>query len=187
MAGDNPNPLPATRRSWINQPLPEKRVALALRREFTAREFESLSRGLIPEAMEDKWFIFMEGGTMFFHRSWTGHCIYQLTLKKKAETYSVSDVLVNRDPSQYSGGDGGEGYEVKLLTFLIDNLLLGKVSTFPVPRGVPAGVAAGLYHHHVAGVGPRRGEKRERVGGLGWVWAWLKWIIKGLAREWKRS
>ena len=182
---DSSEPLPATRESWTNQPLPEKRSALALRRDFTGEEYEALRRGLIPQAMEDKWFIFMEGDTLFFHRSWTGFCIYQVSLRREGAGYVVAEALVNRDASQYSGGS--EGYDLKLLSFLIDNFLLGKVSMFPLPAGVPAGVAAGLHHHQVAGVGPRARQTRGRASVLRWVWAWLKWIVKGLAREWKRS
>lgn len=26
--------------------------------------------------MEDKWFWYMEGDTLYIHRSWTGFCIY---------------------------------------------------------------------------------------------------------------
>jgi hypothetical protein len=169
---------PATRQSWPNvQPLPEQRAPLSLQREFTDEEYELIRRGLIPEAMEDKWFIFLEGDVLYFHRSWTGFCIYQLNLGKEGAGYAVAAALANRDASQYSGG--GDGYDVKLLTFLIDNLLLGKVSTFPVPAGVPAGMATGLYHHHVAGVGPRARATREKTSALGWVWAWLKWLVRG--------
>lgn len=185
MARDGPKASPATRRSWTNQPLPEKRSRLALRREFTGQEFEALRRGLIPEAMEDRWFIFLEGDILYFHRSWTGYCIYQLSLRKEDAGYAVAEALVNRDAGQYSGGD--DAHDVKLLTFLIDNLLLGQVSTFPVPAGVPAGMAAGLYHHHVAGVGPGAQGRRGRTGAPAWVWAWLKGIVRGLGREWKRS
>jgi hypothetical protein len=184
MAGDSPDTLPATRRSWTNHPLPQKRSRLTLRREFTGQEYEALRRGLIPEAMEDKWFIYMEGNTLFFHRSWTGFCIYQLILSQEGEGYAVAEALVNRDPGQYSGG--GESYDVKLLTFLVDNLLLGEVSTFPIPAGVPAGVASGLYHHHVAGVGARARATQERTSAPGLVWAWLRWLVRGLGREWKR-
>lgn len=185
MAGDGPDSSQATRRSWTNHPLPEKHAALPLRREFTAREYESLRRGLIPEAMEDKWFIFLEGDVLYFQRSWTGFCIYQLRLRKEGAGYAVAEAFVNRDPGQYSGG--GDGYDVKLVTFLIDNLLLGKVSAFPVPPAVPAGIAAGLYHHHVAGVGPGARETRGRAGAPAWMWAWLKGIVRGLWREWRRS
>ena len=169
----------ATRESWSNvRPLPEQRALLSLQREFTKQEYELMRYGLIPEVMEDKWFIFLEDDVLYFHRSWTGNCIYQLTLKKDGARYKVAEALVNRDASQYSGTD--DGYDEKLLTFLIDCLLLGRPSTFPVPAGVPSGIATGLYHHSVAGVGPRAREAQERISALGWLWAWLKWLIRGL-------
>ena len=47
--------------------------------------------------MEDKWFWYMEGSTLWAHRSWTGHCIYQIDFKE--DDHHV--VTVNRDPEQY--------------------------------------------------------------------------------------
>jgi hypothetical protein len=170
-----------TRQSWSNLPLPQQRACLFFPREFTAEEYEQIRHGVIPEAMEDKWFIFLEDDVIYFHRSWTGFCIYQLNLKKDESNYTVVEALVNRDPSQYSATD--EEYDKKLLTFLIDNLLLGRSSMFPVPAGVPSGIATGLYHHSVAGVGPRARETSEKrislLGVLGWLWAWLKFLIRG--------
>jgi hypothetical protein len=168
----------ATRESWTSVPLPEKRTSLSLQREFTQEEFELIRCGLIPEAMEDKWFIFLEENVLYFHRSWTGYCIYQLSLSKHGTTYTVVETFANRDPSQYSIGTN-DGYDEELLNFLIDNLLLGRSSTFPVPAGVPPGIATGLYHHHVAGVGPREREGPKMTSMLSWLWAWLKFLVRG--------
>ena len=174
----------AMRQSWANVPLPEQRTLISYQREFSAEEYEVIRYGLIPEAMEDKWFIFLEEDVLYFHRSWTGYCIYQLTLKKDGANYTVTEALVNRDPSQYSATNND--YDEKFLTWIIDNLLLGRPSMFPVPAGVPSGIATGLYHHHVAGVGPRAREMPLRIsmrGVLGWLWAWLKFLIRGLIRK----
>ena len=47
----------ATRQSWPNvQSLPDQRARLSLKRKFTQEEYELICQGLIPEAMEDKWF-----------------------------------------------------------------------------------------------------------------------------------
>ena len=73
----------ATRQSWSNIPLPEQRASLSFEREFTQEEYELIRHGLIPEAMEDKWFIFLEDDVLYFYRSWTGNCIYQLSLRRK--------------------------------------------------------------------------------------------------------
>lgn len=143
----------ATRQSWANFPLPEQRALISFQRQFTQEEYEVIRYGLIPEAMEDKWFIFLEEDVLYFHRSWTGYCIYQLTLRKDGANYTVAEALTSRDVSQYSATN--DEYDVRLLTSLIDNLLLGKSST------------------------------RETVvtitmrGVLGWLWAWLKFLIRG--------
>jgi hypothetical protein len=162
---------PATRQSWANAPMPEKRSRLVLRREFTGGEYGAIRHGLIPEQMEDKWFIFLEGDTLYFHRSWTGHCIYQLTLTREGAKYAVSDALVNRDAAQYAGAD--DAYDERLLTYLIDNLLLGGRAVLPTPKGIAAGIQTDLHHHHVAGAQRKGaeapGEKRKR----GWLWRWL--------------
>jgi hypothetical protein len=151
--------------------MPEKRSRLALRREFTEAEYESIRHGLVPEQMEDKWFIFLEGETLYFHRSWTGNCIYQLSLRREGEKYAVSDALVNRDAGQYGGTN--DAYDERLLTYLIDNLLLGGRTPLPTSKGLPAGIQTDLYHHHVAGAGRGRAgtpvEKRKR----GRLWRWL--------------
>jgi len=152
----------ATRQSWPNiQPLPQQRAPLSLERTFTEEEYELIRQGVIPEAMEDKWFILLEEDVLYFHRSWTGFCIYQVSFKKNGAQFSVVEALVNRDSNQYSATDNH--YDVNLLNFLIDNFLLPGSSTFPVPDGVPPGIATGLLHHHVAGVGPRARQKQEPI------------------------
>ena len=70
----------ATRESWKILPLPEKRVEIPFERTFTADEYQELARGVIPQEMEDKWFIFCENDVLYFHRSWTGYCILQVPL-----------------------------------------------------------------------------------------------------------
>ncbi len=67
------------------------------RRRKTARAGGTLRRGNIPQAMEDKWFWYMEGSTLWAHRSWTGYCIYRIDMKEDGR----HAVTVNRDPEQY--------------------------------------------------------------------------------------
>ena len=54
--------------------------------------------GFLPSQMEDKWFIYCEDDKVFFHRSWTGYCIFILDL-------ITHMVTVNRDDNQYAGRD----------------------------------------------------------------------------------
>lgn len=86
---------------------------------------------IIPEVMEDKWFIYLENNWLYFHRSWTGFCIYQLSIEPVTDGYKVVESWVNRDKEQYGNTD--DTYDLALMTFLIDRLLLGKGVSFPFP------------------------------------------------------
>lgn len=90
-------PIAARRGDWKTLPMPEAHETFTLKRAFGADEMAALRRGNIPRAMEDKWFWFMEGDTLFAHRSWTGYCIYIIDFGG-GDTHAVT---VNRDPEQY--------------------------------------------------------------------------------------
>ncbi len=87
----------ARRDDWKTKPMPEQSETFVLKRSFSDEEMGALSCGNIPQAMEDKWFWYMEGSTLWAHRSWTGHCIYQIDFKEDNNHV----VTVNRDPEQY--------------------------------------------------------------------------------------
>lgn len=88
----------ADRTDWKIQDMPKKRDTFILERTFTAQQMAALRRGNIPQEMEDKWFWFMEGDTLYAHRSWTGLCIYRIDFKSNNKHV----VTVNRDPEQYT-------------------------------------------------------------------------------------
>jgi hypothetical protein len=175
--------MSATRQSWSNlQPLPVQCSPLSLQRKFTEPEYERLCDGLIPDRMEHKWFIFLEADILYVHRSWTGYCIYQLSLIREDSTYVISRALVNREPSQYTWVD--DRYDEKLLMFLIDQLLGGR-SPLPIAATVPAGIATDLHLQHVVGTG----QSTERSAAAtpkeitlseicGWLWHWLLLLIR---------
>lgn len=172
--------MPATRQSWTHlQPLPAIRAALSLQREFSEQEFEQIRLGLVPERMEDRWFMFVEADTLYVHRSWTGHCIYQLRFIKEGTKYVAGEAFANRDKSQYSGSD--DRYDEKLLLYLIDYLLLKKRSPSPMGMSVPAGVATELHYHHIIGAGSKAeaGPIHVTLGGaLKWLGRWLLWLVR---------
>ena len=87
----------ADRNDWTRLDMPEQHDTFIFQRPFTAQQMAILRRGNIPQEMEDKWFWFMEGDTLFAHRSWTGICIYQIDFKPDNKHV----VMVNRDPEQY--------------------------------------------------------------------------------------
>ncbi len=87
----------ARRGDWKTQPMPDRNETFVLDRSFGEREMEVLRCGNIPQAMEDKWCWYMEGSTLWAHRSWTGYCIYRIDFQE--DNHHV--VTVNRDPEQY--------------------------------------------------------------------------------------
>ena len=98
MTEDSKNKKSVARRDdWKTTPMPDQHASFVLNRSFSDAEMAVLRHGHIPEAMEDKWFWYMEGSTLWAHRSWTGHCIYRIDFKE--DDHHV--VVVNRDPEQF--------------------------------------------------------------------------------------
>ena len=87
----------AHRGDWKTKAMPERHETFVLNRPFSDAEMTVLRRGNVPQAMEDKWFWYMEGPTLWAHRSWTGYCIYRIDFQE--DDHHV--VTVNHDPEQY--------------------------------------------------------------------------------------
>ena len=140
--------------SWQTTPMPQSVARVPFEDSYSAEEHAAIVRGLVPQEMEDKWFIYENRGAVYFHRSWSGVCIYCVRFETPGDRYRIAEVLVNRDAEEKAGeqASGEEGYDAPLLRFLIDNLLLGRQRPFPVLRGVPDTKAA-LFQHHIAGTG----------------------------------
>jgi O-acetyl-ADP-ribose deacetylase len=136
----------AMRARWKTQPMPAKRAAIPLQRRFDPEEHARLALGLIPQQMEDKWFIYLEDDWIHFHRSWTGKTIYQVRLRPAGEGSVVEEAWVNRDLDEYKGTDDAK--DAAMLSFLIERLLLGRHVMFPVPGEAHPG---SVLRHHVVG------------------------------------
>ena len=89
----------ATRR-FAHVPMSELKVQLPLNRAFSQEDYQRMQRGYIAKEMEQKWNIYLEGDWLYFCRSWTGYCIYQLRLEQIGEGYQVAEAWLNRDPAQ---------------------------------------------------------------------------------------
>lgn len=122
---------------------------LPYERRFSAAEHARLAQGLVPAQMEDKWFIYLENGLLRLHRSWTGACIYGVRLEMDGEQSVVKEAWVSRATSEYTRTD--DAYDARLLSFLVERLLLGREVPFPVPDAIEGGDRASLYRHHVVG------------------------------------
>lgn len=119
----------AKRSDWQTKPLPPKRSTISLARHFSAHDIERMRYGLVPEQMEDKWFVYWQSDTLFFHRSWTGYCIYIVRFALENGSYRMVEADVNRDPEQY--GETNDDRDAKMISYLIDVLLLKQNADFP--------------------------------------------------------
>lgn len=137
--------------SWKTKPMPLEVAYLSFKKTYTEEEFGIIVSGCVPKEMEDKWFIFMQNNELFFHRSWTGFCIYKVVFEHNNSAYIVREALVNKNIKQYKSIDSN--YETALLGWLIDNLLLCKITPFPIPNKLVQDAPPGLFQHHISGTG----------------------------------
>ena len=98
---DAPGLIIAVRSNWKALDMPQQHGEFILHRHFSEDEMNALRRGNVPQEMEDKWFWYVEGDTLYAHRSWTGNCIFIIRFMENDDHI----VTVNRDPEQYSEGD----------------------------------------------------------------------------------
>ena len=90
---------------------------------------ELIKKGVVPEQMEDKWFIYYSNSHLHFHRSWTGFTVYIVRFNEDGDEATAVDFQANRDPEQYKESD--DARDVQMLTYLINTLLLYQLAEFP--------------------------------------------------------
>ena len=115
----------ATRTSWKIKPLPRARKKLKVTKRYSAEDFARIAHGLIPEEMEQRWFVFFEKDWLYLHRSWTGICIYKVRLAPKDGQFEIAEVWANRDPEQFTQTDDVE--DAQQLLELIQLLIGGQL------------------------------------------------------------
>ena len=112
---------PAKKSDWQTTALPSDVSTITLNRRFSLQEFQRIQRGLVPKEMEDKWFIYWQDDALFFHRSWSGYCIFVVRFVSEGEGYRMVSAELNRDPDQYKQLD--DRSDARLIDDLIDSLL----------------------------------------------------------------
>jgi len=130
----------AKKSDWKTEPMPAMRAVLSLERRFDPSEVAAIRRGVIPEEMEDKWFIYWNRNRLYFHRSWTGICVYVVRFKCNDAGASIVEAFANRDPAQYLESD--DRRDEAMILFLIDVVLLHRPGEFPSTE--PSGTNSAL-------------------------------------------
>ena len=106
--GENPIPQKtkvATKDSWNIEPMPEKHTTIPMDESIPSEAFRVVKYGHIPDAMEDHWFMYCDETTIRYYRSWTGFCIYVAKYEDDGETCRITELMVNREPEQYTCTD----------------------------------------------------------------------------------
>lgn len=103
---------------WKTIDMPDQTAHFIFEKKLVAEDIEILKLGHLPQEMEDKWFVYYENDKLYFHRSWTGFCIYIVTILPNQDTL---DVIVNRNQEQYKETDVKR--DELNLTILINNLI----------------------------------------------------------------
>ncbi len=106
-----------------------KRTTIPLSRTVSAQEMQRIRRGLVPEQMEDKWFIYWKDDALYFHRSWTGFCIYIVRFAAEGGGWNMVEVDANRDAEQYK--EVNDERDAEMVSYLVDALLLHQDTVFP--------------------------------------------------------
>jgi hypothetical protein len=120
---------PAKQEDWNTKPLPAKRASLSLDRTFTQAEMGRIKQGLVPAEMEDKWFVYFDSNALYFHRSWTGICIYVVQFTENKDSWHMTEADVNRDSEQHKATD--DKHDSQMISYLVDVLLLHREAEFP--------------------------------------------------------
>ena len=92
-----------------------------------------IKQGIVPEEMEDKWFIYYANSCLHFIRSWTGFTVYIVRFKEEDDRAIAVDFSANRDSTQYK--ETNDESDKGTLSFVIDSLLLHHPAQFPGSGG----------------------------------------------------
>ncbi len=120
----------ARKSDWQTHDMPTSRSVIALSYKFEPQEMELIQRGLIPEDMGDKWFIYYQDDRLYLHRSWTGYCVYIVRFVFEEDRFHMIEAVLNRESTQYS--QTHDGYDAKMIVYLIATLLLHQDMPYPM-------------------------------------------------------
>jgi hypothetical protein len=83
--------IPAVRSDLKIEPLDRAvREDMNYTRALTTNEYRWLTLGENPLSMDDKWFVFFEDGSLYFHQSWTGLPVLEVEMKAEGDQYAIT-------------------------------------------------------------------------------------------------
>ncbi|MGW1160129.1 ADP-ribosylglycohydrolase family protein [Streptomyces sp. NPDC002513] len=90
---------------------------------WTPGEWQRIRHGVRAQAMEEKWNACLEGDRLLLCRSWTGHCVFEMTVEPSADGWRPVNAWVESARDRYRRGtDEAESAFLEMLL----NMYFGK-------------------------------------------------------------
>lgn len=122
----------ATKDKWETIPMTNpKKLDVSI--SLNIEQLTKLKLGLVPNEMEDKWFVYFENKTMHFHRSWTGYEIFKAKLNYNDSGCQINEFCVEQNPEKYKELD--DARNISLFKNHIDYLSNREINN-PVKSGI---------------------------------------------------
>ncbi len=150
--------VPVTRTDWKTQPLSEPFAEVDLDIEVSEGVMERIRLGLLPEQMEDKWFLYYEHPHLHAHRSWTGFAAFILTFEQRGSAWRIVGAKISQDPAHVNFATVEEGIHAALETVAV--CLLGDS---PKDLGDNPTIHWGAYGRAILGEGPEPGKPNQQT------------------------
>jgi tetratricopeptide (TPR) repeat protein len=111
----------ADKNSWKNFPMSDIKVKSPLTIEIPDVFYQNFKKGLLPETVEDKWFIYFEDDKVYFHEAESGICVYEMHLKYDEIQSRYAEVFYEGDERKYIIN---ESLEFSFFSFILFSLNL---------------------------------------------------------------
>ncbi|WP_308288873.1 ADP-ribosylglycohydrolase family protein [Streptomyces humicola] len=86
------------------QPIKHPKAIPVPQLTWTPGQWQRIRLGIASQAMEEKWNVYLDGDRMFWHRSWTGHCIFEVAVEQTAHGWRPTGAWVESDRGTYQRG-----------------------------------------------------------------------------------
>jgi hypothetical protein len=86
----------ATRDDWKHEPIEEPVPMTPPQTVWTNDEWAVIRGGLVPGSMDDRWFAYAEGDTVYMYRSWSGKGIYRARFERTADGSVIVEAVAAR-------------------------------------------------------------------------------------------
>ena len=99
-------------------------------------DMQAIAKGYAPMDMDDRWVAFMEDDRLFFHRSWTGYGVYEVTFAAKEKGFMATSARIESHPDRRRADFDPENFNpIRERDGLRDLIVL--VSGDPMPPLLP--------------------------------------------------